>query len=471
MLSARNKLMFGLKSYTKLTPCLVKNFYSYSPEPSQPLNREPAIVSPEDAVKCIKSGHTVFMQGAAATPTVLVKAMAEHGRNANLRDVKICAMHTEGLAEYTDPALEKVFRSTSFFMGGNVRKAVAEGRADCVPIFLHEIPLLFHKKIYCPDVALISVSPPDQHGYCSLGTSVDCVRAALMHSKCIVAQINKQMPRTFGDSIIHQSHFDFATCIDVPLPAHGHKQQTDQETRIGQLIAENLVEDGATLQMGIGNIPDAVLTALHNHKDLGIHSEMFADGVVDLVKNGCVTNAKKTIHKGRIVGSFLIGSKKLYDFVDNNPFIEMLDIAYVNNVGIIAKNPKMTAINSALEVDLTGQVNADSIGTRMYSGFGGQVDFIRGAAEGFDGKGKPIIAIPSVTKRNESKIVPTLKTGAGVVTSRAHVHYVVTEHGIAYLFGKSIRQRAHALIQIAHPDHREALEKAAFERLKCMPSA
>lgn len=285
-----------------------------------------------------------------------------------------------------------------------------------------------------------------------------------------IAQINKQMPRTFGDSIIHQSHFDYAVHVDTPLPEHGGKPPSEIETKIGKLIAENLVEDGATLQMGIGNIPDAVLNALHNHKDLGIHSEMFAGGVVDLVAKGCVTNNKKKYHQGRIVGSFLIGTKKLYDFVDNNPFIEMLDIYYVNHTSIVARNPKMTAINSCIEVDLTGQICSDSIGTRMYSGFGGQVDFIRGAAEGFDGKGKPIIALPSVTNKGQSKIVPTLQAGAGVVTSRAHVHYVVTEHGIASLFGKSLRQRAHALIQIAHPDHRAALEKSAFERLKCMPS-
>lgn len=356
-------------------------------------------------------GDTVFIQGAAATPLALVTAMAEHGKSAGLKNVTTCAMHTEGAAEYADPSMEGIFRSVSFFMGGNVRKAVADGRADTVPIFLQDIPKLFHNKVYVPDVALISVSPPDQHGYCSLGTSVDCVRAALTHSKCIVAQINKQMPRTFGDAIIHQSHFDFAAHVDVPLPSHADKAPTVQETKIGQLIAENLVVDGATLQLGIGSIPDAVLSALCNHKDLGIHSEMFSDGVVELVNKGAITNNKKTIHKGRFVGSFLIGSRKLYDFVDNNPLIEMLDVSYVNNVGIISRNPNMTAINSCIEVDLTGQVCSDSIGTRMYSGFGGQVDFIRGAAEGFDGKGKPIIALTSTTKRNESKIVPTLKLG------------------------------------------------------------
>lgn len=445
-------------------------YFTYSNQISQPLEREPKYTTAEEAVKVIKSGDIVFAQGAAATPVHTLDAMTKHGLENNLRDITVTHMHTEGPASYCKPECKDVFRSKSLFMGGNVRAAVADGRGDAVPIFLHEIPLLFRRKLIQPDVAIVSVSPPDNHGYCTLGTSVDCVRAALENSKVIIAQVNKQMPRTFGDSIIHQSHFDYAVNVDIPLPEHGGHAMSDVETKIGKLIAENLVEDGATLQMGIGNIPDAVLNALHNHKDLGIHSEMFAGGVVDLVRKGCVTNDKKTFHRGRIVGSFLIGTKKLYDFVDNNPFIEMLEINYVNNVGIIARNPKMTAINSAIEVDLTGQVCADSIGTRMYSGFGGQVDFIRGAAEGFDGKGKPIIALPSVTNKGQSKIAPILKPGAGVVTSRAHVHYVVTEYGIANLFGRSLRQRAYALIQIAHPDHREALEKAAFERLKTMPS-
>lgn len=445
-------------------------FYTYSNQISQPLERKPTYTNAEESVKVVKSGDTVFVQGAAATPNHLLEALTKHGKENNLRDITVVHMHTEGPALYCAPECKDIFRSKSTFMGGNVRAAVAEGRGDAIPIFLHEIPILFRRKLIQPDVAFISVSPPDQHGYATLGTSVDCVRAALENSKVIVAQVNKQMPRTFGDSIIHESHFDAAVNVDIPLPEHGGKGMSETENKIGKLIAENLVEDGATLQMGIGNIPDAVLNALHNHKDLGIHSEMFANGVVDLVAKGCVTNDKKTIHRGRIVGSFLIGTKKLYDFVDNNPFIEMLEINYVNNVGIVARNPKMTAINSAIEVDLTGQVCADSIGTRMYSGFGGQVDFIRGAAEGFDGKGKPIIALPSITNKGQSKIVPTLKPGAGVVTSRAHVHYVVTENGIANLFGKTLRQRAYELIQIAHPDHRESLEKAAFERLKTMPT-
>ncbi|XP_044271680.1 4-hydroxybutyrate coenzyme A transferase [Tribolium madens] len=458
-----------LSNLKRLTP---RTYYTYTNEPAQPIKgKEPKWTSLENAFETLKSGDTVFVQGAAATPIDLVTAMTEYGKSKKLKNVTVCHMHTEGPAAYCDPSCEGIFRSFSFFMGGNVRKAVAEGRGDCLPIFLSEIPLLFYKKIFQPEIALIHVSPPDDHGYCSLGTSVDCVRAAMTNSKMIIAQVNPKMPRTFGDGIIHISHIDVAVKVDSPLPQHGGRPPTEVESKIGNLIAENLVTDGATLQMGIGNIPDAVLAALTNHKDLGIHSEMFAGGVVDLVEKGCVTNNKKSMHKGRIVGSFLIGTQKLYDFVDNNPFIEMLAIDYVNNTKIVAQQPRMTAINSCIEVDLTGQIVSDSIGIRMYSGFGGQVDFIRGAAESVDGLGKPIIALPSTTNKGESKISPLIKQGAGVVTTRAHVHYVVTEHGIAYLFGKSLRQRAHALINIAHPNHREALEKSAFERLKVMPSA
>ncbi|XP_075238443.1 succinyl-CoA:acetate/propanoyl-CoA:succinate CoA transferase [Lycorma delicatula] len=448
-----------------------RSYFTYSKEIAQPIQREPCWVSAEEAVSCIKSGDTVFIGGAASTPVALVKAMTKHGLEKKLKDVTVCHMHTEGSAPYTEPNCEGIFRSLSFFMAANVRKGVAEGRSDCIPIFLSEIPLLFHKKIVKPDACLITVSPPDQHGYCSLGTSVDCVRAALTHSKKIIALVNCHMPRTFGGALIHQSHFDFAVKHDEHLPAHPSKPPKPYEVQIGKLIAENLVEDGATLQMGIGSIPDAVLSALPNHQDLGIHSEMFANGVIDLVNKGVITNNKKPIHTGRIVSSFLIGSQELYDFVDNNPFVEMHEVDYTNSTAIIRQHPKMTAINSCIEVDLTGQVVSDSIGTRMYSGFGGQVDFIRGAGEGTDGKGKPIIALASINpKTKESKIVPFIKEGAGVVTTRAHVQYVVTEFGIAYLFGKSLRQRAYELIQIAHPDHRETLEKAAFDRLKVMPS-
>ncbi|XP_026323025.1 uncharacterized protein LOC113232493 [Hyposmocoma kahamanoa] len=468
-ISSRN---FGTVSAALYSGKYNRSYFTYTQELSQPLDRKPDFVTAKEAFeKCLKSGLTVFAQGAAATPAPLLDAMTDVGMTGSMKDIKVVHMHTEKEAKYVRPECKDAFRSCSLFMAANVRKSVAEGRSDAIPIFLQDIPKLFHRKIIRPDIAVIQVSPPDHHGYCSLGTSVDCVRAALANSKIIIAQVNEKMPRTFGDAIIHMSHIDYAVEDNTPLPEHGvGKGASPEETKIGQLIGENLVEDGATLQMGIGSIPDAVLSELKNHKDLGIHSEMFSVGVIDLVQRGCVTNNKKKMHKGRIVGSFLVGNKKLYDFVDNNPFIEMLEIDYVNNTHIVSLQPTMTAINSCIEVDLTGQVCADSIGTRMYSGFGGQVDFIRGAAESVDGRGKPIIALVSTTKRNETKIVPTLKVGAGVVTSRAHVHYVVTEQGIADLFGKTLRQRAYELIRVAHPDHREALEKAAFERLKCMPA-
>ncbi|KAK9729806.1 Acetyl-CoA hydrolase/transferase N-terminal domain [Popillia japonica] len=422
-----NKFGSVLSALQKSTP---RNYYTYVREPAQPIKgKEPKWTTAKEAMVDLKSGNTVFVHGGAATPVPLLDAMSDFGKENKLKNVTVCHMHTEGNAKYHDASYEGIFRSLSFFIGGNCRKPVAEGRGDAVPIFLHEIPQVFYKGLVKPDIAMIQVSPPDEHGYCSLGTSIDCSRAGIIHSDIIIAIINKQMPRTFGDA-------------DTPLLMHGGNPPNKIESKIGQLIADNLVEDGATLQMGIGNIPDAVLTSLKNHKDLGIHSEMFADGVVDLVANGCITNSRKSAHQGHIVGSFLIGTQKLYDFVDNNPFIEMLRVDYVNNTKVIAQQPIMTAINSAIEVDLTGQVNSDSIGTKMYSGFGGQVDFIRGSAEAIDGKGKPIIALPSVTKNNESKITPILKPGAGVVTSRAHVHYVVTEHGIAELFGKTLRQRA-----------------------------
>ncbi|KAL5282769.1 hypothetical protein ACFFRR_005687 [Megaselia abdita] len=406
------KKCFGRFGAASRLSVFQNNLFTYTNELSHPIpDKCPEITNIETAVSVIKSCDTVFCSGAAATPIDLIEGMVKHAKKNNLNDITVCHMHTEGPALYTTPEYKEHFRSNSFFMGGNVRKAVASGEGDNMSIFLHEIPKLFYNKIVQPDVALVHVSPIDEHGYCSTGTSVDCVRAALMNSKKIVAQINKQMPRTFGDSIIHSSHFDYAIEVDTCLPSHGGHGPSEVETKIGQIIAENLVEDGATLQMGIGSIPDAVLNALHNHKDLGIHSEMFANGVVELVQKGCVTNSQKTFHQGRIVGSFFIGNQKLYDFVNNNPFIEMLKIEYVNNVGIISRNPKMTAINSCIEVDLTGQISSDSIGTRFYSGFGGQVDFIRGAAEGFDGKGKPIIAMPSVTAKGESKISPILKPG------------------------------------------------------------
>ena len=449
----------------------LRHYYTYSKEPSMPLDREPEYMSACDALQCaLRSKSEVFIHGAAATPVSLVEAMCDVAKGNSLKDIKLCSMHTEGPARYATKEFAGIFKHYSFFMGGNVRKGVAEGYADSVPIFLQDIPLMFYRRIFKPDISLIHVSPPDCHGYCSLGASVDCVRAAIMNSKTIIALVNPQMPRTFGDAIIHESHIDLAVEEDKSILGHDPKPPNDAEIKIGKLIAENLIEDGSTLQMGIGSIPDAVLSALHGHKNLGIHSEMFSDGVIPLIECGVITNHKKKQHKGKIVASFFIGSQKLYKFFDDNPFLEMKVVDYVNKPSVIAKMPKMCAINSCISIDLTGQVNSDSIGTRMFSGFGGQVDFIRGAAIAHDGKGKSIIALQSVTKKGESKIVPILKAGAGVATSRAHVHYVVTEHGIANLFGKSLHQRAFALICIAHPDHRDALFKAALERYHVKPS-
>ncbi|GIV61576.1 MAG: 4-hydroxybutyrate CoA-transferase [Rhodothermaceae bacterium] len=419
------------------------------------------ILSAEEAVSVVASGHRVFVHTAAAAPQRLVAALAERARS--LRDVEVIHLHTEGPAPYAAPAYAGRVFTNALFIGANVRAAVAEGCADYVPVFLSEVPALFRRGILPLDVALVQVSPPDRHGFCSLGVSVDTSRAAVETARFVVAQVNPNMPRTHGDGIVHVDDIDFAVEVDDPLPEHAPAPLTEIERAIGRHCAA-LVEDGATLQMGIGAIPDAVLAALGNHRDLGVHTEMFSDGVIDLVEKGVITNARKTRHPGKIVSTFLIGTRRLYDFVDDNPQVAMLDVAYVNDTAVIRRNPKVTAINSAIEVDLTGQVCADSIGTRLYSGVGGQMDFIRGASlsEG----GKPIIALPSTTKNGISRIVPYLKQGAGVVTTRAHVHYVVTEYGVANLYGKNLRQRARALIEIAHPDHREALEREAFHRLK-----
>ncbi|XP_043469085.1 4-hydroxybutyrate coenzyme A transferase [Leptopilina heterotoma] len=465
---------FKAVAASRTTQALVsKNFYTYSKEPAYPIpDKEPCWVkSAEEALQQagLTSEQKIYIQGAAATPTELCRGMTEVGKSSNVKNVKLYHMHLEGEALFAAPENEKHFKSISLFIGGNVRKAVNEGRADCIPIFLHEIPRIFNDGVVKPDMALIHVSPPDEQGYCSLGTSVDSVRSAVVNAKVVVAQVNKHMPRTFGDAVIHQSHIDVAVKHDTPLPQHKTSEPSKEEVLIGKHIAENLVVNGATLQLGIGSIPDAVLSQLKNHKDLGIHSEMFADGIVDLVNRGCITNNHKSMHQGRTVGSFCVGTQKLYDYMHNNPTIEMLRVDYVNDPRIVCQQAKMTAINSCIEVDITGQISSDSIGTRMYSGFGGQLDFIFGAAMATDGCGKPIIALRSTTNKGASKISPVLQLGAGVVTSRAHVRYVVTEHGIASLFGKTLQQRAHALIQVAHPNHRESLEKAAFERLKMMP--
>jgi acyl-CoA hydrolase len=415
-------------------------------------------VSAEEALKVVKSNDKVYLQAAAAVPSVLVKALAD--RHEELRNVEICQLHTEGEAPYANPELAESFHVNSFFIGRNVRHTLHAGNGSYTPVFLSELPLLFKRNIIDLNVALIHVTIPDKHGYCSLGVSVEATLAAIDNADYVIAQVNKQMPRTFGDGIIHVTEIDSLVEVDEPLPAFSVSKPSVVETKIGDFVAE-LIEDRSTLQMGIGNIPNAVLTRLRNHKDLGLHTEMFSDGVIDLILEDVINGNHKGVNPGRALATFLIGSKRLYDYVNDNPFVEMRSSDYVNDVSVIKQNPRMVAINSAVEVDVTGQVCADSIGSKMYSGVGGQMDFIRGASlsEG----GKAIIALPSVTKHGISRIVPTLKPGAGVVTTRAHIHYVVTEYGVANLYGKTIKERVKALVNISHPDHREEIDRAYFD--------
>ncbi len=413
-----------------------------------------------EEVEVVKSGDRVFVHGSAATPTHLLKAL--FARKDTLRNVELVSITTLGKGLFDEPDLGKSFFINSLFVSDNVREIVNGSDGDYVPVFLSEIHLLFEKGILPLDVALVHVSPPDKHGFCSLGTSVDVARTAIKHAKHVIAQVNKQMPRTHGDGIVHISEINAFVEVDEPLPEVSYQQKiTEESLSIGRYCAE-LIEDRSTLQLGIGAIPDAVLSCLHNHKDLGIHTEMFSDGVIPLVEKGIITNKYKKKHPDKIVTGFAVGTKKLYNFIDDNPQVLFLDIAYVNDTKVIRANPKAVAINSAIEIDITGQVCADSIGTYQYSGIGGQMDFMRGAALSYGGK--PIIALNSMSKNGESKIVPFLKPGAGVVTTRGHVHYVVTEYGVAYLFGKNLKQRALALANIAHPTHREWLEKQIFER-------
>ena len=415
--------------------------------------------SSAQAVQAIKSHDRVYLHGMAAAPTELIQAMT--ARHGELRGVEIVQLHTEGPAPYAEPEMAESFRVNCLFVGGNMRRAVNEGRADYMPIFLSEVPTMLRSRVMPVDVALIHVSPPDRHGYCSLGVSVEATISAVQVARYVIAQVNHHMPRTHGDGLIHVDRIHAMVEHNVPIPSVAIPPASEIEAKIGKICAD-LIEDGATLQMGIGAIPNAVLSALGGHRELGIHTEMFSDGLIDLVEKGVVTGSQKKIHPGKIVAGFVVGTQRLYDFVDDNPLVAMLDIGYVNDTAVIRKNPKVTAINSAIEVDITGQVCADSIGSRIYSGVGGQMDYIRGAS--YSVGGKPIIALPSVTKNGESRIVGMLKEGAGVVTTRAHVHWVVTEYGAANLHGKNLRQRAQAMVEIAHPDHREALERAAFER-------
>lgn len=424
------------------------------------LNNQIKYIEAKEALEVLESNQTVYIHTAAATPRLLVNAMTD--RASELKNVDIVSIHTEWAAPYTDDKYEGVFNIKTFFVGSNIRAAVNSGRASYIPMFLSEIPNYFRRGMLSIDVALIQVSVPDKHGFCSLGVSVDVSDAASDVAKHVIAQVNPNMPRTHGDGLIHISEIDSFVYSDDHLFEVPYLEPTAVESAIGGHIAE-LVEDGATIQTGIGGIPNAALRALVNHKNLGMHSEMFSDGIIELVQKGVLNGIYKHSHPEKIVGGFCIGSNKLYEFIDDNPMIQMCDVGWVNNTGVIAKNPKATSINSAIEVDLFGQVCADSIGSRQYSGVGGQMDFIRGASlsEG----GKPIIALPSVTRHGWSRIVSQLNVGASVVTTRAHVHYIVTEYGTAYLYGKSLMERAKALIQIAHPDHRERLAKEAREIL------
>jgi acetyl-CoA hydrolase len=420
----------------------------------------------DTALACIKSGDRVYLGGGAGSPAALIAGLPRHAKRVErtsspLRDVEILHLLTFAQAPYLYPEYADSFRHNALFIGPNARRAVQEGRADFTPVFLSEIPALFRDGLLPIDVALISLSPPDEQGFCTYGVEVGVTKPAAESARLIVAEVNRQMPRTRGDNLIHVSRLQYIVETDYPLPEAPQGGGTELHMRVGQHIAE-MIPDGATLQMGLGSIPDAVLKNLGHHKDLGIHTELFSDGVIDLVEAGVITGAAKTFHPGKIVAGFLFGSQPLYRFVHNNPIIELHPTDYVNNPFHIARNERMVAINSALQVDLTGQVCADSIGPYFYSGAGGQVDFIRGAARSKGGL--PIIAFLSTARGDTvSRIVPLLDQGAGVVTTRNDVHYVVTEYGVASLHGKTVRQRAKALIHIAHPKFRDNLTQAAHK--------
>ncbi len=418
-------------------------------------------VTAAEAVKAIKSGDHIHLSSVASAPQCLIQAMCERGANGELRDVHIHHLHTEGPAPYADPKFEGVFQLDSFFVGSNVRKETQAGYADYIPVFLSETQKLYRSGAVPCNVAMIQVSTPDKHGYVSLGTSVDATLAAVETAETVIAVVNKFVPRSFGDAMIHSSRINLFVEEDMPLEEAHFSTPSDVEVAIGKHCAA-LIEDGATLQMGIGAIPNAVLSQLTGHKNLGIHTEMFADGVLPLVESGVINGAAKNIDKGMMVSTFLMGSQKVYDFIDDNPGVRMMDVGYTNDPYIIAKNDRVTAINSALQVDITGQVCADSLGTRFYSGVGGQVDFVYGAS--LSKGGKAMIAMPSITNKGVSKIAPVLNSGAGVVTTRSHIHHFVTEFGAVDLYGKSLQERARLLISIAHPSAQEELDRAAFER-------
>lgn len=422
------------------------------------MNWSKEAVTATEAASLLRSGSKIFVQGAAATPTRLLDAMAAR---TDLEGIDLYHLHLDGRLAFADPNQASRFRSNSFFCGPGLRPAVSEGRADFTPIFLSDIPVLFKNGQIDLDVAFLHLSPPDRHGYCTLGTSVDAAVTASRTARVVIAEINQQMPRTHGNTLVPFSRLDAFVYSDRPLHEHPIVPPDDVETEIGRNVA-NLVPDGAVLQMGIGAIPDAALAAMTDRVDLGIHTEMFSDRVIDLVEAGVITNRTKKVHPGRITTSFVIGSRRLFEFVDDNPFVEFYPSDHTNDTAVIRKNDNVIAINSAIEIDLSGQVAADSIGWKIYSGIGGQMDFMRGSA--LSKGGKPIIALPSTAKGGEfSRIVTSLKTGAGVVTTRGHIHWVVTEFGTVQLFGRSLRERADLLISIAHPDFRAELRRGISE--------
>jgi len=422
------------------------------------------VTTAQEAVKVIKSGHRIFLTGNVSVPQKLLAALVEYAPELN--NVEICQALTVGSADYVSPEMEGHLRVNSMFISANIRKAVQEGRADFTPVLLSEFPLLFKRGVLPLDVALVHVSTPDEHGFCSLGVEVGLTKTAAESAKVIIAEVNEKMPRTLGDSFIHVSRLTHIVPVNYPIPEHIMASEGNLEVveKIAGHVA-SLIPDGATMQLGIGAIPDAVLKYLFDKKDLGIHTELFSEGVIDLVNAGVLTNARKSLHPGKIVSGFILGTKRLYEWVDDNPMIELHRSEYVNDPFVIAQNDRMVAVNSAIEVDLTGQICADSIGPKLYSGVGGQLDFIYGASRSKGGV--PIIALPSTATMRDgtviSKIAAMLKLGAGVVTSRNHVRFVVTEHGVADLYGKTIRQRARALINVAAPQFREGLEKQAQE--------
>lgn len=418
--------------------------------------------SPAEALSLIQSGHRIFIQGGACTPTFLIAHLAK--RKDELKNVELVFISVHGDLVIDQPEYAESFHMNTMFVSSSVRKAVEEGRADFIPVFLSEIPQLFRRGVLPLDGAIVQVSPPDSKGFCSMGVSVDIARSAVNTARYVIAQVNEHVPRTHGDSFIHVSSFDAMVLADERLhEVNFSNHVTKEELLIGEHVAQ-LVTDRSTLQLGIGTIPDAVCRCLHHHKDLGIHTEMFSDGLIDLCEKGVITNRYKNIHPFKTVSGFALGSARLYEYVNDNPAFAFLDIDYVNEPSVIKRNAKVVAVNSAIEIDITGQVCADSIGTYQYSGIGGQMDFMRAASLSEDGK--PIIALSSRTKSGIPRIVPVLRPGAGVVTTRGHVHYVVTEYGVASLFGQNLRQRAKALINIAHPDDREQLTRSCYERFK-----